>query len=60
MADQRKGNLSFYRGASRIQEYKTQIENSNTYVTFIWCKSCARNKDAREIRKHISREVIES
>ena len=51
MADQRKGNkveLSTFLswGKQSVIGYKTKDENSKTYVVFIWCKCCARNKDA--------------
>ena len=50
MADQRKGNkveLSTFLswGKQSVIGYKTKDENSKTYVVFIWCKCCARNKD---------------
>ena len=51
MADQWKGNkveLSTFLswGKQSVIGYKTKDENSKTYVVFIWCKCCARNKDA--------------
>ena len=33
-------------GKSNIIGYKTIAEEGRTYVNFIWCKVCARNKDA--------------
>ena len=49
MADQWKGNkfeLSTFLswGKQIVIGYKTKDENSKTYVVFIWCKCCARNK----------------
>ena len=51
MEDQQKAGkveLSFFlsRGKQSVIGYKTKDENSKTYVLFIWCKCCVRNKDA--------------
>ncbi len=46
-----KGNkieISTFRkyGKSDIIGYKTVDENGKTYVNFIWCKLCAKHKEA--------------
>ena len=50
MADQRKGKVELSTflswGKQSVIGYKTKDENSKTYVVFIWCKCCVRNKDA--------------
>ena len=50
IVDQEKGNkaeLSNFlsRGKQNVIEYKTYIQNSKTYVRFIWCECCAQKKD---------------
>ena len=42
-------------GKQNVIGYKTQIKNSKTYATFIWCKCCAQNKNA--ISSHLRRST---
>ena len=60
MADQQKDNKVEFStfllwGKQNVIGYKTQIKNSKTYVTFIWCKCCAQYKNA--ISSHLKRST---
>ena len=37
-------------GVENILGYKTEEKNGRTFVNFIWCKVCARNKEG--FKKH--------
>ena len=51
MVNKSKGNkidLNTFKnwGKGNIIGYKTSEDNGRLYVTFSWCKVCARNKDS--------------